>query len=521
MLAVALTVLLVGCMDQQSMRLQADLTTFVADGLMLLPVTADVVFRDQPLPDGSTVTFHASPASLFAAASDAVPQVVDGRAEGASDLSMISRGGKVGIYVLAPTTAQPITLQASAVTVNGDAITDTLLLVPKAPPLVAAGRPATANCSGAITQDEKSFDFTCTRANIGAFVSSRPTIKVACKLTLRAEDGRVLPHTPLKLLSEAGALVETPASTTQARAFTYVVTDPPSSLPSDVAPMADETNQHLVAIDDTGYIPNAVQQNPRDGLVTLLVVARGHEAFQDLNNNHVRDDGEPFCDEGEPFLDVDDDGVYTAGRDVACCDNNGNGQVDGPNGRWDSDIWLGRMTHVLWSGPAEAKRSGLTSQDPAKFNIPAGGQAGFDFWAVDRNFNPLASAGSDDAVWLSLTPASKVDFGPGFVTRLGLSDTHGMVLVDRFPYFRFGAGAQSFKRLAIAGDIPAGQRAWSLMLHDLRATRDDGVCETQDWILSGSARATPAADYDGGHFPQAQVSINTSGKLMAKPAPCP
>ncbi len=88
--------------------------------------------------------------------------------------------------------------------------------------------------------------------------------------------------------------------------------------------------------------------NPRDGLVTIIAIADGEEAFFDANGNGVYDAGEPFIDQGEPFIDQDDDGVYTPGEWFA--DIDGDGQYTPANGQWDAQKKIWTQTVVVYTG---------------------------------------------------------------------------------------------------------------------------------------------------------------------------
>ncbi len=90
--------------------------------------------------------------------------------------------------------------------------------------------------------------------------------------------------------------------------------------------------------------------NPRDGVVTIVAIADGEEAFFDSNGNGQYDTDEPFVDQGEPFVDQDDDGVYTPGEWFL--DVDGSGDYTSPNGAWDAFAKIWTQTVVVYTGPA-------------------------------------------------------------------------------------------------------------------------------------------------------------------------
>jgi hypothetical protein len=106
--------------------------------------------------------------------------------------------------------------------------------------------------------------------------------------------------------------------------------------------------------------------NPRDGIVTIIAIADGEEAFVDKNGNGIYDSGEPFIDLGEPFVDQNDNGQYDP-PDAAAgfagewfLDTNGDENWNGPNESWDANTKIWTQTVVVYTGLPMS-------------NIPAGG----------------------------------------------------------------------------------------------------------------------------------------------------
>ncbi len=131
-------------------------------------------------------------------------------------------------------------------------------------------------------------------------------------------------------------------------------------LPQDVDPINGEPWAQVTDKCGTRF------SNPRDGLVTIIVLAKGEEGFIDLNGNGVWDAGEPFIDQGEPFIDANDNGVYDPGEYFV--DLNGNGVYDGPNGKWDADTTIWAETRVLYTGAPS-----ITTVVAASGTVPAYG----------------------------------------------------------------------------------------------------------------------------------------------------
>jgi hypothetical protein len=94
--------------------------------------------------------------------------------------------------------------------------------------------------------------------------------------------------------------------------------------------------------------------NPRDGVVTLVAIADGEEAFFDANGNGAydaataADPGEPFVDQGEPYVDQNDNGAFDAGEWFLDVDHDG--VYTPPNGTWDAQTKIWTQTAVIYTG---------------------------------------------------------------------------------------------------------------------------------------------------------------------------
>jgi hypothetical protein len=121
-----------------------------------------------------------------------------------------------------------------------------------------------------------------------------------------------------------------------------------AGLPFDVDPDTSMSEPWVLhALDGCG--PRI--HNPRDGLVTVIAIADGEEAYFDANGNGSYDVGEPFVDLGEPYVDQNDNGQYDPGEWFL--DVDGNGVWTPPNGRWDANTKIWTQTVVLYTGGVE------------------------------------------------------------------------------------------------------------------------------------------------------------------------
>jgi cysteine-rich repeat protein len=224
---------------------------------------------------------------------------------------------------------------------------------------------------------------TCAYENVGALREPRPDITVPCELRVASVDHVVLPLSGLEVtfMAEAGVLEAVIDPESQETVVQYRVTGG-NAAPVDVDPMITEPSR-------TG--PLGETFNPRDGVVSLLAITRGSEAFDDLNLNGVRDPDEPFMDLDEPFLDVDDDEVFTAGMDEFF-DANGDGEWTPANGEYDLDTYLSVQTKIVWTGDLEEDLTAARLVTaPASTDLSNGGSLTLDVYLLDRHLNPLAA----------------------------------------------------------------------------------------------------------------------------------
>jgi hypothetical protein len=267
------------------------------------------------------------------------------------------------------------------------------------------------------------FSVVCSPRNVPALAETDCAVSlvdapITCEALLTDRYGNVLgTATQVIFMSEAasvGKVATTPA-------FDPTKDPPPdlgiasqifntlgAGLPFDVAPIAGEPSSDLGAPDFCGVQVH----NPRDGLVTIIAIADGEEAFFDSNGNGVYDLGEPFIDQGEPFVDQNDSGAWDPGEWFL--DVNGNGTHDDPNGVWDAATKIWTQTVVVYTGTPARMPSGanflgtrwsdtlvsactptpdpvpfaVTAAQPGPPPVPASSQTYFAF-ASDENLNLL------------------------------------------------------------------------------------------------------------------------------------
>jgi hypothetical protein len=203
-------------------------------------------------------------------------------------------------------------------------------------------------------------------------------------------------------MTEAGGLTPADDYYSGKRVFIYSPKGG-GSVPVNVPP--DQNLNEPSYSDSNGRV-----RNPRDGLVTLVAVVDGEEAFTDANGNGKRDESEPFSDAAEPFLDVDDDDQHDPAEKYV--DVNGNGRWDKANGKWDARTKVMAIYKILWTGALNSysKTSRIASSSTTNA-IPKAGQLELTAYLLDVNMNPVAAFGknSDYMEW-TLGGASEAAF---------------------------------------------------------------------------------------------------------------
>ncbi len=165
--------------------------------------------------------------------------------------------------------------------------------------------------------------------------------------------------------------------------------------PEDVAPneieraLMDELNANYFV--DGHELTSATFNNPRDGICSILVYAKGEEHFVDKNANGIYDNNDTFVDTNDdPFCDYNDSGFHTddpedSGTDdeyELYIDSNKNGLFDTKNNQWDNDKFIFRNFNILSTGVP------MIMFKDASFE---GNDQDISFIVCDRNFNtPIA-----------------------------------------------------------------------------------------------------------------------------------
>jgi hypothetical protein len=268
------------------------------------------------------------------------------------------------------------------------------------------------------------FSVLCSPVNVPALADttcsvSRVDAPFSCVALLKDRFGNVLGReTQVSFQSEAaagGQPVWTPAydggagPQLQLGSAVQGFTTLGAGLPFDVAPIAGEPSVSH-GLDGCGTRTH----NPRDGVVTIVAIADGEEAFWDSNGNGVYDSlpaasAEPFIDQGEPFVDENDNGQWDPGEWFDDVDQSTS--YTARNGVWDANTKIWTQTVVVYTGDPETVTTGANylgtrfaaagsgactpTPQPASFDVDAATSStpatseGFAVFASDLNLNFL------------------------------------------------------------------------------------------------------------------------------------
>ena len=327
--------------------------------------------------------------------------------------------------------------------------------------------------------------FTCATSNIGALRDPLPDIKVRCTLNAQTRDGQTI-----------GAAALQPSFRTEAGAITPLVDDSSGELVFIYSPKGGNTTPRDVPPDPSTGEPsyndlNGIQRNPRDGLVTLVAIVEGEEAYEDLNGNGRYDAGEPFTDTAEPWVDSDDDDGWATGEEFI--DSNGNGRWDAGNGKWDSRTKLMAIYKILWTGKVDNTPS--TSRiESFGTDIYDGGRIELRAQVLDANINPIATfpAASDALEWVLVGDEATT-----------YDDTS--VPVDNVYGFSFDKAANTERKRWRILSNTFTPRVMTLTVED--GSPQDGTLAKTPWTVTVKLHASPGPDGSGGYLAQRSETV--------------
>lgn len=292
-------------------------------------------------------------------------------AEGLTALTLTLDGGKATATLYSDTTAGQATVRATVYDENGE---------------TASGSARVTFVGQQVVTNGLSFD--CALVNVGALREPAPQLAVPCTLEARDAAGTTIDVASLEVSFMAEAGTVDPAIVPDENGNpSFAYRSAGAGTPAETRPLEGEPARP----DDLGGPEN----NPRDGLVTLLAMVAGSaEGFTDLNGNGLYEPelDETFDDVGEPLLDVDDDTEYSPENGDRYFDADGNGEYTGPNGVRDTDVVAWTFFKILWSGaPHESRDTTRLEPERASTSIARGQRKRVDVYLLDQNMNPVAA----------------------------------------------------------------------------------------------------------------------------------
>lgn len=462
-----------GCRGATEVVLTADRTTISAGGTDFATLTAQALIYGDPVKAGTPVTFDNSYAEKPGAL---------GAPKGPSSLDQAADGtGTATVKLYSNASQGSTTVVASFYDYDSGASAESSITITFGPP------------SGKQRPVDGTFRMSCDAVNIGALRLPTPDIKVTCQLSAQNRAGQALPSSAFNptFLTEAGSITAKDDYYTGKRIFIYSPKGG-ASTPKDVTPLA--------TLNEPSYFDkNGKKRNPRDGLVTLVAVVDGEEAFTDLNGNGDYDSGEPFTEAAEPFVDADDDDKK--GATERYLDVNGNGRWDQANGKWDASTKIMAIYKILWTGAVDSsqKTSRFTSSAGGSFDIADKGKVEIVATLLDANLNPVAafSENSDYLEW-TLDAGNSYAYS-GDATSVTLKNTLG---------FTFDATASTERKRWLITGKSFAPPTYKYTVTD--SYPDDGTTETATYSVSVAAYLTPGPAGEGSYT--TQVTDKIGGK---------
>ena len=369
-------------------------------------------------------------------------------------------GGNATVLLQSGYVAGPVTISASLYTGDPDTY---------GTPADNIVRSQTVNSSvvsiGGGVPSAKRFSIAAGQLNLPGLDINNETTEITAYFADRFGNVNVLAGTTVSFAAEIGMAVETGVVTladdgiATVSSRTQQPADENISAPEDVSP--DPTwesplrqvvkNKYYSTTSQAGF-DEIYPGNPRDGLCSILVYARGEEEFTDLNADGQYTAGvdgfdiDKFDTIEDPWIDYNDDGDYTVNDpddpDELYIDDNNNGMWDEGNRVWDENKLIFGNSKFLLTGPPIIKFSedSFCIEDPTDGGLVADTFANLTVLISDENLNPL-STGTSVTITSEgaevggktrhVYPNSNV-IGPGVNGHLGLIEFPIVISYDPF-----------------------------------------------------------------------------------------
>lgn len=281
--------------------------------------------------------------------------------------------------------------------------------------LDGANQPTTLSTSSGVIAigggipSEGHFSLSTTALNLEGLRYDGITADITALIADRYGNFNVLEGTSVSFYSECGAIDRAVNLNAEGAGSIKFRTQRPH--PQDVSPSIYDDLIAAIYQEKLGVtIPS--DQNPSDGLCTIVSVVDGEEEFTDANANGAYDVGETFVDTyDDVHLDKDDDsewlsfGTETPGNpydptfEDLIVDRDLDGIFDGMNNVWDYNKRISQQIKLLFTGdPTISVAKDGTPAIPVlqgdMITVADGGSQKLNFSLHDVNFNPPISGTS-------------------------------------------------------------------------------------------------------------------------------
>ncbi len=252
---------------------------------------------------------------------------------------------------------------------------------------------------------EGHFSLSTTTLNLEGFAWDGITADITARIADRYGNYNVLEGTSVSFYSECGAIDRAVNLDSEGEGSVEFRTQKP--YPENVDISSADGNllalERAVIDDYADYLGVTIDNdnNPRDGLCTIVAVVDGEEEFTDANASGAFDIGESYDDTYDDIhLDMDDDAEdigfeeevdgnpYDSSFEDLIVDRNQDGEFDGMNDTWDSNKRISQSIKLLYTGVPGLSVADSSGNPFSSISVPDGSSRQIFYALHDARFNP-------------------------------------------------------------------------------------------------------------------------------------
>lgn len=251
---------------------------------------------------------------------------------------------------------------------------------------------------GGGTPSAKHFSLSTETLNLEGLAYDGMTTDITARLADRYGNYNVLQGTAVSFYAECGAINRAINLSAEGEGSVTFRTQEPR--PHNVVRDAFDNAVATLYASRLGVTIND-DNNPRNGLCTIVAVVDGEEEFVDANANGEYDLGETFVDTYDDIhLDKDDDSMELEPGQIAAgnpydptfehliVDRDEDGTFDGMNGSWDANKRIAKQIKLLMTGVPGMTIADENGTQISSISVPDGGSAVVYFSLHDLYYNP-------------------------------------------------------------------------------------------------------------------------------------